>query len=108
MVKVDLLDHLAGSARIEEETSIAGRDTEDSRVGVVDSGGGELARGDVAFGFEAGDCALGAQVPPADGLVVACRGQDVVVDVPHDRFDAAVVLAHADLVALGGRAGRHS
>lgn len=108
MVEVDLLDHFTGSSGVEEEAGVAGSNTENSGVGVVDSGGGQFARGDVSFGLETGDCALSSEIPPANSFVFAGGGEDVVVDIPDNRFDAAVVFAHANLMALRGGAWRDS
>ena len=97
-LEFDRLEQLAGGSTGKEVGVFAGGDGE---------GGGAAERVELTAADGGGegvrmDGGAGAEVPPADGAIVAGGDEDVEVRAPHDGFDGALVDAGADFVALWG------
>ena len=100
--RFDRFDEPAWFEAVEEVSAVAGRDGEDAPTGTPFGGEGvEFAAAHDAFDFVFFDGRAGAQVPPANFLVVRGGDEDIEVGAPDDAFDCTAVDARADFVAWG-------
>ena len=97
--EINLLQQEARFRAIEKVDGFTGGDTQDS--GFVGHGRQrvELAAADRALDVVFDDGVSRSQIPPSDLAIFGRGGEDVVVLVPDDRFDGALVNAGADFVA---------
>jgi hypothetical protein len=84
--------------RSREEVDILARSHGNGTVRVVVQASVELTRGRRGGELEGGDSTAGAQVVPAQHLVLACGDEEVWVASPDDGLDRALVVACADLI----------
>lgn len=91
---LDRLEQLPWHGAGEEVRGFPSRDCQGRGGKVV-----ELAAADWASKVVDGGNGAGADVPPADFLVVGCGDEDVCVGAPDDGFDDILVYARADFEA---------
>lgn len=97
--EIDLLQQEARFRAIEEVDGSAGGDAQNARVIGHCGQRVELAAADRALDVVLDHGVPRSQIPPSDLAVFGGGGEDVVVLVPNDGFDGALVDAGADFVA---------